>query len=137
MNLLRDSFIKLNKIISVFFASKKINPDNDPDKQYEVDLWLKIHGRAYDFQSDYKSQYYDILASDEEKSRVRNTLLSMLKSDSYSISKKTLLAYVCADIGIKESLNEINYLRMQPVCRDSDKYALSLAYEALSKKVQL
>lgn len=91
-------------------------------------------GRSYDFQSEYKRCYYDLLASDEEKTKVRNTLLIMLRSDVYSIQNKTLLAYVCADIGISEAIDDIKGLMMHPSCRDSDKFAFTLALKTLSKK---
>jgi hypothetical protein len=79
---------RLNKAILRRNAKIQINPNNDPDKEYEVDLWLKIIGRSYDFMSDYKRPYYDQLRTDDEKQKVRTTLVGMLKSDSYSVSKR-------------------------------------------------
>ncbi len=129
--ILSGIFQSLNTAIVRCNARKAINPHNDPSKEYEVDLWLTISGRAYDFQSDYKRIYYDRLPTNEEKHRVRATLLSMLKSSNYSISRKTLIAYVCADIGIEESLEEIRRLRAEPSCRDAERFAFSLACEKL------
>ncbi|QWV94293.1 hypothetical protein KP004_03665 [Geomonas oryzisoli] len=111
----------------------QINPGFDPKKQYEVDLWLKILGRSYDFQSDYK-RYYERIATDEEKQRVHTTLASMVISESYSISNKTLIAYVCADIGVEESLEEIRRLSVSPDCTDAERFAFVLACEKLSQR---
>jgi len=124
---------RLNKAILRRNAKIQINPNNDPNKEYEVELWLKIVGRSYDFMSDYKLPYYDQLTTDEEKQRVRANLVAMLKSDSYSVSKKTLIAYVCADIGIEDSLQAIKDFSVAPTCSDAERFAFTLAYEKLLK----
>jgi len=124
---------RLNKAILRRNAMMQINPKNDRAKEYEVELWLKITGRSYDFMSDYKGPYYDQLTTDDEKQKVCTTLVAMLKSDSYSISKKTLIAYVCADIGIKESLQAIKDFRVDPTCSNAERFAFTLAYEKLLK----
>lgn len=130
---MRSLLQSLRTAILRFKANAEINPQNDPDKKYEVDLWLKIIERSYDFMCDYKRRYYDQLQTEDEKNKVRVTLVSMIESDLYSISRKTLIAYVCADIGIEESLEEIKHLGLDPTCSDAERFAFKLAYEKLSQ----
>ncbi|WP_136525373.1 hypothetical protein [Geomonas ferrireducens] len=116
-----------------FKAMLRINPGCDPKKQYEVELWLKILERSYDFQSDYKRIYYEKLSTEAEKQRIRTTLVAMLISKNYSISHKTFIAYVCADIGVDESLQVIRDLSLTPGCAGTEKFAFTLACEKLAK----
>jgi len=130
---LRSILQGLTSAILRYKAKTEINPQNDPDKKYEVDLWLKIIERSYDFMCDYKRRYYDQLQTEAEKKKVRVTLVSMIGSDHYSISRKTLIAYVCADIGIVDSLEEIKRLGVDPACSDVERFAFKLACEKLSQ----
>jgi len=130
---LRRILGSLTTAILTFKARMAINPSCDPNKEYEVELWLKILGQSYDFQSNYKKTYYEHLETDEEKHKVRATLAVMLKSNIYSVSHKTLIAYVCADIGVTDSLEQISRLRMEPTCSDAEKLAFILACEKFSQ----
>ena len=124
---------RLASAILRFKAMLRINPGCDPKKLCEVELWLQILERSYDFQSDYKRIYYEKLSTEAEKQRIRTILVAMLKSKSYSISHKTLIAYVCADIGVEESLQAIRDLRLTPGCAGAERFAFTLACEKLAK----
>lgn len=126
---------KISKLISIIVARRKINPTNDPNKAFEVSLWLEIIGQTYDGQSCYKQRYYDLLTDEDSKSKIRNTLLNMLKSRGYSITNKSIIAYVCADIGITEALQDIKSLRKSTECSSFDRQILTSSYEALSRGI--
>lgn len=51
------------------------------------------------------------------------------------MSKKTLIAYVCADLQIQEAARLIDTFRKET--SDSLKYAFTLCYEALSRGVSV
>lgn len=59
----------------------------------------------------------------------------MLKSQRYTLSKKAIIAYVCADIGISEALQDVFYLRQQAEDQSFEKHLLGLAYEAISRGI--
>jgi hypothetical protein len=82
----------------------------------------------------YKSYYYDKLPTEDEKKRVREALLSMLKSSKHEIPQKALIAYVCADLEIKEALQDVGDLLQRAQDRSS-KNQLNLALEALTRGI--
>lgn len=105
----------------------------DPERKFEKDLWLVIQGQSYDFSTNYKKIHFDKLDSEEQRQKVKVTILRMLESENYSVSKKTLLAYVCADLKIQEAIHLIDKFRKET--NDSLKYAFTLCFEALARGV--
>jgi hypothetical protein len=90
--------------------------EKDPLKRFELKLWMEIKG---DFLGGmaaamswvkYKTYYYDKLPSEDAKKQINSVLLSMLKSNKYTISDKAKIAYVCADIGLRNAIEDINLL---------------------------
>ncbi|MSN26482.1 MAG: hypothetical protein GJV46_11525 [Geobacter sp.] len=107
------------------------------ESEYEANLWRTIHGQSYDFcvSSNWKTKYFDSLDSEDEKDKVRSTLLKMLESTEYPMGKKTLIAHVCADLRILEAIRPVEKLRNE--ASGSLKYAFTLSYEALSRGVSV
>lgn len=137
MSPIREKIMRINELFQDWVARRTLNPKNDPQKQFEVNLWLEIHGQTHDGESNYKKRYYDKLTSEDEKLRVQITLSAMLKSQGYSLSNKAIIAYVCADIGISESLQDIRYLLQHAEGQSFEKQVLTLAYEALSRGISV
>lgn len=131
----REKIIKLIDALVNWGANRPIKREKDPQKRFEMKLWLEIRGLTYDGESNYKRVYYEKLLSEDERMQVRSTLLTMLKSDKYSISNKAVIAYVCTDIGISEALQDVNDLRKKATITSFEKQMLSLAYEALSRGI--
>lgn len=140
MSSLRETIIKLNDRFINWFTNRPLRQEKDPQKRFEMKLWLDISGAFLGGQAkdgawtNFKKYYYDKLQSEEEKRQVQSALLTMLKSNNYSMSKKAILAQVCADLQVKDALQDVSYLLQQ--AKDlSDKNILLLAYEALSRGI--
>lgn len=69
---LKEIIVELNDRFTDLVANRTLNPENDPQKKFEVKLWLEIHGQTYDGGSNYKKCYYDKLTSDDEKIKVKS-----------------------------------------------------------------
>jgi len=130
----------IRKLILVFFrpsSATSICLPYDQEKGYETKLWLAIQGQSYDFSvsANWKRIYYDTLELEDEKNKVRSSLQKMLESTEYSMTKKTLIAYVCADLRMQETVQTVANLRGET--SGSLKYAFTLTYEALSRGVSV
>jgi len=138
----REKIVKcIDKIRGWILYHKLYRPlerEKDPQKRFEKKLWMEIKGSFLSGMDSamswvkYKSYYYDNLRSEDEKRQVRSVLLSMLKSKEYDISKKAIIAYVCADLSIKDALQDIDAL-LQRDQDDSHKKIYRLAHEALTR----
>jgi hypothetical protein len=130
----------IRKLISDIFrlsSTTSLCPPYDQEKEYETKLWQTIQGQSYDFSvsANWKKIYYDTLVSEDEKNKVRSSLLKMLESTKYPMPRKTLIAYVCADLRMREAVQAVANLRNET--SDSFKYAFTLTYEALSRGVSV
>lgn len=140
MSTLREIIIKWNNKFIDWVVTRPLRRERDPQRRFEIKLWLEISGAFLGGQAadgawaSYKKYYYDKIPTEDEKKRVRSALLSMLKSDRYDISKKGIIAHVCADLEIKEALLDVGDL-LQRAQNRSDKNELHLAFEALSRGV--
>lgn len=121
------------KSIGEIFSKILGKPSINPERKFEKELWSAIQGQSYDFSTNYKKTYYDKIDSEEQRQKVKTTILRMLESEKYSISKKTLIAYVCADLQIQEAANLIDTFRKET--NDSLKYAFTLCFEALARGI--
>lgn len=89
----------------------------DPAKLLEIIVWRKITGFGQGGMASsgahvsFRKEYYEKLGSEEEKTEVRNILLTMLKSTKYSVFEKEAIAYVCSDIGIEGAREEVALVR--------------------------
>ncbi len=137
---LRELIVKCNNMFIDWVVTRPLRREKDPQRRFEIKLWMDIKGALLGGQAadgawtNYKQYYYDKLPSEDEKKRVRSALLSMLKSDRNDISKKAIIAHVCADLEIKEALQDIGSL-LQRAQNLSDKNELRLAFEALSRGI--
>lgn len=137
---LREIIIRLNNRFIDWVIHRHLRREKDPQRCFEIKLWMEMSGVTLGGQAadgawaTYKQYYYDKLPTEYEKNKVRNALLSMLKSNDYDISKKAILAHVCADLGIEDALQDVNDLLRQAQ-KSSDKKTLQLAYEALSRGI--
>jgi hypothetical protein len=59
----------------------------------------------------FKKDHYEKISSEEEKAEVRKALLSMLKSNNYTVLQKEAIAYVCSDIRVEGSEEDISLVR--------------------------
>ena len=130
----------IRKLFSDIFcppSSKSICPSYDQEKEYEANLWQSIQGQSYDFDvsTNWKKIYYDTLGSEDEKDKVKLTLIKMLESTEFPVTRKTLIAYVCVELRMQEAVNTVANLRN--VTSGSLKYAFTLSYEALSRGVSV
>lgn len=137
---LRELIIKLNDRFIDWVVNRPLRREKDPQKRFEIKLWLEISGAFLGGQArdgawtNYKRYYYDKLPSEDEKKQVRSILLTMLKSNKYSISNKAIIAQVCADLEVKDALQDVINL-LQQAKGLSDVKMLRLAYEALSRGI--
>lgn len=141
-NALRNLIIKYCDNYRYWSLSRPLRGEKDPEKRFEIKLWLNISGAFSGSQGrdgaweTYKRSYYDKLSSDEEKRKIQTCLLSMLKSNRYSSSKKAFIAQVCADLFLEEALPVVNEL-LQETNAPRDIHELRLAHEALSRGITM
>ncbi len=114
--------------------------EKDPMKYLEKKIWMEIAGiglggmASSGAWTSYKSDNYSKLQTEDDKRKVKNVILSMLKSKKYDITEKAIIAYVCADLEIIEAAQEVNELLQK--ARDSSYVKLyRLASEALAKGI--
>jgi hypothetical protein len=140
MGSLREFIIKVNDAFTDWVINRPLRREKDPQKRFEIKLWLEISGAFLGGQArdgawtNYKRYYYDNLPSDEDKIKVQSALLSMLRANDIPISKKAIIAHVCADLMLKDALQEAENLLKQPM-NFSDQKMLSLACEALNRGI--
>lgn len=140
MSTLREMIIKCNDRFTTWIVTRPLRREKDSQRRFEIKLWLEISGAFLGGQAadgawaNYKKYYYDKIPTEDEKKRVRSTLLSMIKSDNYDVSKKAIIAHVCADLEIKEALSDVNDL-LQRAQNRTDLNELHLAFEALSRGI--
>lgn len=137
---LRDLIIKCNDRFLNWVLYRPLKGEKDPVKRFELKLWMEINGAFLSGMDSamswvkYKSYYYDKISSEDEKSQIRNLLLTMIKSDKYSISDKAKIVYVCGDLQIKDALKDIDELLL--LSKDlSDSKLYRLASEALTRGI--
>lgn len=141
MKTLRELIIKLNDKFLDWAVSRPLRREKDPEKRFEINLWLQIAGAFIGGQGSdgawekYKIHQYDKLPTEEQK-RVQLCLLGMLKSDRYNLSNKAFIAKVCADLYIKEALPILDEL-LQHLNEPHDIKSFKLAYEALSRGISM
>ncbi len=91
--------------------------EKNPFKRLEKELWIEISGvrfggmAASGVYATFKPDYYDKLPSEEAKADVRKALLSMIRSDDYSVLQKEAIAYVCADLKMQEAEKDVSFVR--------------------------
>jgi len=141
MSSLREIIIKYNNKFIDWVVSRPLRREKDPEKHFEINLWLEITGALIGGQGGdgawekYKIQYYDKL-SDEEKKRVQSCLMDMLKSDRYNLSNKAFIAQVCADLYLKEAIPILDDL-LRNINDPRDIKSYKLAYEGLSRGISM
>jgi hypothetical protein len=96
---------------------RPLEREKDPFKHLEKRLWIEMAGiglggmassGAY---ASFKKDYYEKLPTKEAKSEVRRVLMTMLKSEKYDINEKRIIAYVCSDLRIEETEEDISLVQ--------------------------
>lgn len=115
---------------------KDIEQEKDPIKKLEKQVILEISGILQGGMATstafmgFKKYFYDKISGNEEKNRVKEVLITILKSNEYRLRKKTLVAWVCADVGAVAALDEIK--KIIPLVKNvRDKADLEMAVRAL------
>lgn len=120
-NALREGIVRvldaIRDCIMYFNWYRPLKKEKDPEKRLELQLWLEISGARLGGMASggayvtFKTDYYDKLPTNEEKTAVRKTLLTMLRSDSYTIFQKEAIAYVCSSLRMEEASKDIDLVR--------------------------
>lgn len=120
-NCIRHSIVwvleKIQDCVLYFKWYRPLRREKDPQKRLEKRLWVQIAGvrlggmgssGAYMM---FKKDYYEKLSSEGEKAEVRKVLLSMLKSDKYTVFQKEAIAFVSSDLPVEGSEEDISLVR--------------------------
>lgn len=140
--ILREKIVKRIDKIKDWFLYNSLKREKDPRIRLEKKIWMEIRGSFLGGMAgdtawaNYKVYYYDKLSSEEDKQQVHTSLLNMLKSGKYSVLDKSTIAYICADIGIKEAVQDINFFLQRSQDKNANQLFL-LAMEALTKGVAM
>jgi len=141
MGAFREIIIRCNDRFINWVISQPLRREKDPDKRFEINLWLEITGAFLGGQASdsawekYKINHYDKLP-EEEKKRVQSCLMDMLKSDRYNLSNKAYIAQVCADLYLKEAIPILDDL-LRNINDPRDIKSYKLAYEALTRGISM
>jgi hypothetical protein len=119
-NVLRKGIVNvldtIGDCIMYFKWFRPLKKEKDPEKRLEIQLWLEISGARLGGMASsgayvtFKTDYYDKLPEDE-KTAVRKTLLTMLRSDSYTVLQKDAIVYVCSSLRMEEASKDIALVR--------------------------
>jgi hypothetical protein len=95
----------------------EIEQEKDPQKKLTKQVLLELRGTLLGGMASstaymsFKTFYFDKLNSDDEKNKVKETLLQILRSNEHCISDKASASHVCADIVILEAIPEIEQIK--------------------------
>src|SRR6185369_5423924 len=95
----------------------EIEHEKDPQKRLTKQVLLELRGTLLGGMASstaymsFKTFYFDKLNSDDEKKKVKETLLQILRSNEHHISDQVLASHVCADIVILEAIPEIEKIK--------------------------
>lgn len=117
----------------------EIEQEIDPQKQFEKLVILKIRGTLLGgmasstaFMS-FKQEHFDTLANSIGQDKLKTALLRILRSNEYMLSDKMMVAYVCADIVLIETIPEIE--KLLPLSKTDSYVEKKLAQSLQALKV--
>ncbi len=134
---LREKIVLRIDNIRRYFLRRSVERIKDPTTRLEKQLMIEIKGTALGGMAAsgaytaFKEFYYNKLPSDNEKRRVQQVLLSILRSPKYSLREKALTAYVCADIQVEAAVDEIKKLLQRAKKNSIEEGEFKSSLEAL------
>jgi len=114
-----------------------IEQEKDPQKKLTKQVLLELRGTLLGGMASstaymsFKTFYFDKLNSNDEKNRVKETLLQILRSNEHCISDKASASHVCADIVILEAIPEIEKIKRSVKTDSIDGKILDSSLDAL------
>jgi hypothetical protein len=108
---------KIQDCVLYFRWYRPLKREKNPQKRLEKRLWIEIAGIGLGGMGSsgayvmFKTDHYEKLSSEKEKAEVRKVLLSMLKSDKYTVSQKEAIAFVCSDLQVEGTEEDISLVR--------------------------
>ena len=115
----------------------EIEQEKDPQKKLTKQVLLELRGTLLGGMASstaymsFKTFYFDKLNSDDEKNKVKETLLQILRSNEHCISDKASASHVCAEIVILEAIPEIEKIKRSVKTDSIDGKILDSALYAL------